>query len=142
MGQSTDAILFWGILVDQDECECPWSYSEDMEWEGVYAQRKAGICEPSNDFSDATRTKYHEYLDKRGAIVKESGCIIDSHCSGDYPMHYVAMRASQLEAHRGFPKKVESLSIDENWEQLLQSFCEIMEIEWSLPSWYLVSDWC
>ena len=146
MGQSTNGILFYGILIDGDECECQFG-EEDNEWEKVYAGMM-GIHEPDEWLEgDENNLKlWREYWSRRDENCKESPCIIDLHCSCDYPCHYIAIRETHMVAHRGYPKSLDDLSVSgetfKKWDQQLENFCSLMRIAWAEPNWYLASLWC
>lgn len=86
MGQSTDAILFYGYHLPGD-------------------------YEPAEDVRD----KFDGFSDKYP--IK-----IGFHCSGDYPMYYVAIAASEVMAYRGDPQLIEQAETHGDWEEMLRIF--------------------
>ena len=138
MGQSTNAILFYGILIDHGECECRWY--ED-EWEKVYAA-KMGVVYPTEEWTEETSEDWSKSWKAEREVCKKSPCIIWSHCSSDFPMHYMAVQESHTLAYRGSAQEIHGTEIDPDWRDWLREFCELMDIEWEAPKWYLVSNWC
>lgn len=109
MGQSTDALLYYGFdFLSVEEDHTP----EEDELDKWYG------------------TKTH-------------GCEVDSHCSGDFPVYFVAVKDSRKTAHRGFPKELapNALEIKPEWDALLRAFCKEAGIEWQEPGWVLASYW-
>lgn len=155
MGQSTDAILFWGYCWDE-EMEKPWDPQGEDEseedWEERYA-RLAGEPEPKAEYpsdgdtsanAEAIRNAYSKHWETKRKLVKAAGISIYSHCSGTCPMPYIAVEESRLCASRGTPEKVGDLSVGADWEQRLREFCHLMGITpppRQKPRWWLVSDW-
>jgi hypothetical protein len=141
MGTSTDGILFYGFdlgepgegLTDDelhlDEEEC-W-YRDHWDWETHYAERK-GVVREEDDF-----------YERKKAVIEEAGCFIGTHCSGSYPMLYVAVK--QHSASRGYPNPIveEDLVVFSDAESKLKSFCEVMGIVFKPDDvgWYLASYW-
>lgn len=74
------------------------------------------------------------------------GCKLDTHCSGEVPMLYVCVEASETVAYRGRPERLNAnMSIDPQWIAKLQQFLRALGIDPPLnnqvASWWLVSDW-
>lgn len=70
----------------------------------------------------------------------------DRHCSGDYPMFYIAVRESHLTAHRGYPQRITSpdvgIKTHPGWDERVLEFCKRKNIEpQSECGWWLVSLW-
>lgn len=168
MGQSTDAILFYGFCWD-DEARWPWNvgktYEEreedDDDWETRYARLK-GLPEPTEKYPnkgiDPRTGRYMEdytpeeqaivdrrkaYGDEKRKLTEGLNIEIDTHCSGECPMPFVAVKASKTRAWRGNPMEVTSLEIKSEWEVELRAFCDLMgiDVKDQVPKWWLVSDW-
>jgi hypothetical protein len=134
MGVSTDAILFYGLCWD-DEVEL----GEASDFETNHFDIDA-----SDNWEEVYRLRTHRTLDYKDPNYEWSDkwpVAISHHCSGDYPMPYVAVQASEVRAWRGSPKEVTSLRVPQIWDQQLREFCSIMKIEWQQPKWWLVSYW-
>lgn len=167
MGQSTDAILFFGFVWDE-ETRYPWNIgresddeeNDDDDWEARYARLK-GLPEPppipdkgidprTGQFiknytpeEQAIVDRRSAYWDEKRALIDKVNVEVDTHCCGDCPMPFVAHKASKTRAWRGNPMEVTSLEIKPEWEQELRAFCELMgiNVKDQQPKWRLVSDW-
>lgn len=133
MSTSTDGILFWGIHFDEGEFEPGW------EWEDAYAATK-GVIKPTAPY-EGNENIYSAYWAAKRDAVESAGCLVDAHCSGEYPMFYVAVKASQTVNRRGYPEEIKSLEVGADWEAKLRAFCEALGVPWSQPKWWLVSYW-
>lgn len=158
MGQSTDAILFWGYCW-QEEKASPWAPDEEDDSEGDsegaddrYA-RLMGIQRPSKPFpkdtdkspkAEATRAEFTAYWAAKRMAWEAVGMEVSSHCSSECAMPYVAVKESHTKAWRGDPKPITSLEVGADWAERLDKFCTLMGItppEGQNPQWWLVSDW-
>jgi hypothetical protein len=184
MGQSTNAILFYGYCWDK-ETSRPWEIghnNEDNEdnadenddenaneakadWKERYARTK-GCLPPSTpfparevkptrengwsstpkDYSAAEQAiidQHKAYWDAKQKIVEASACCVDTHCSGECPMPYVAVKASRTISYRGDMHEIVTLIVDPIWDAALAEFCTAMGIktEGKKAAWWLVSDW-
>lgn len=166
MGQSTDAILFYGYCWTE-ETRRPWTIGRDDEhaddddgdWEARYA-KALGVDEPTEEYpetrdrrgqqrTDLTQAeqaivaKFAAYWDKQRALIEASACEVGTHCSGDCPMPYVAIKASEIRSWRGHMNEVKSLDVGHDWNVRLTEFCETMGIDVAAmrPAWWLVSNW-
>lgn len=145
MGVSTDGILFYGILLDEDiDYKFQNYYDEDtsedieVDWEEYYA-KQVGVIPPKEEYDDTNPGDYQKFWKESREAVAESHCEIGVHCSFDYPMYYVAVK--EFRNSRGFSTEISDLSVTYNLVEKLKSFCKIMEIEYQDPKWYLVSVW-
>jgi hypothetical protein len=173
MSTSTDAILFygycweeetsrpWNIGRDDDED----GEDTDDYWEERYARTK-GCLPPSDkfpdrevaptrengwsstpkDYSPAEQTiidQHRAYWEARREIVEAAPCVVDTHCSGECPMPYVAVAASRTISNRGYMSEITSLAVDPTWNDALAEFCAAMSIKTDgmKAAWWLVSDW-
>lgn len=159
MGQSTNAILFYGYCWTE-ETSRPWEIGREDEeeideankdWEGRYARTK-GCLPPSTPFPDRTVTptrengwnstpkdhsateqaiidKHRAYWEAKRKLVEAAPCLVDTHCSESCPMPYVAVRASVTKSHRGHPHEITSLAVDPAWDAALAEFCASMGIK-------------
>lgn len=167
MGQSTDAILFFGFCWDE-ETRYPWNIGKDYEeqddeedeWETRYARLK-GLPEPApipDKGIDPRTGRYIEnytpeeqaivdrrkaYWDEKRKLTETVTVEVDTHCSGECPMPFVAIKASKTRAWRGTPMEITSLEVNPEWEADLRAFCELMgiDVKDQTPKWWLVSDW-
>jgi len=141
MGQSTDAILFYGYCW-MEETSRPWTIgaddvdedddrdededdddADDDEWEARYARGKSclppstpfpermvkptrenGWNSTPKDYSPAEQAiinQHTAYWATKRAIVEAATCCVGTHCSGECPMPYVAVKVSETTASRG-----------------------------------------
>lgn len=145
MGQSTDALLMFGInLGEGEEIEWPAALvdgDEDSSYPDLegYLAGKAGLVRPEGaDYKAPEWAAY--WAAKRTA---EEACPVDlvSHCSGDYPMWILAVRRTVQRASRGYPITPVVDQIDHGEVQALRAFCDETGLPWSEPRWLLCSDW-
>lgn len=159
MGVSTDAILCYGIQVE-DEIPLPWDDFDDFEdwWLDVTG------FEPSDDYlaidwdtySSWHRDETHPYriatnenFESKNAWLKEHPCPIElvRHCSDRYPMYILAIPGTVRQAVRGFPNKASTRFADLRWgrenpNNVLLAFAEKHDIETvGEPAWWLCSFW-
>jgi hypothetical protein len=131
MGTATNAILFYGYCWE-DEASWPWDVDdssdeddEEYSWHERYARMKGLTDEAARPF-----------------IAKEP-CTVETHCSGECPMPYVAIKASTTLAWRGHPQEIRALRTDPAWNKQLAAFCKLLDIniKGKKAAWWLVSDW-
>lgn len=160
MGQSTDAILFYGYCWDE-ETRKPWTIGnddKDDDWQERYARAK-GESEPSEPYPNRPRQgfkdpewteperrivdAYSAHWDRKLALVEASGCKVGTHCSSECPMPYVAVTASEIRSWRGHMNQITSLDVQPQWQALLDEFCKTLgiKIEGLAVGWWLVSNW-
>lgn len=172
MGQSTDAILFYGYAWSEETQL--WDNDRYDEWEEVLATRR-GIKNPWDMYRESGAEAEHsqlpypqqrpafeawkeangfdalleEWRAAKEAIKSEFNVDTASHCSCDYPMPYVYIPSSKFLAWRGDPTTIPLSDLnDENtdaWNDSLTEFVQAMEIDISDaegPGWFLVSNWC
>jgi hypothetical protein len=147
MGQSTDAILFFGFCWDKED-EYPWTVDGKIDPDGDDAEIRyaaaVGITQPVVEYSDDPEVQkiFHNYWDARSKAMKKSKCHVGTHCSGECPMYYVAVTESETKAYRGSPEVIKNLDITLEWVESLTNYCRKMGIEIDRePKWWLVSDW-
>ena len=156
MGVSTDAVIFYGILLDKDDCECQFNdnegdYEEDYAKKKGWVENDGGLYDEKGEYAldkDSPEGKKAEKIwDKNRAelskITEDCDVEIGMHCSGDYPMHYVGIKESETFARRGYPVQIDAtnLSIETDWVDKLKDYCKTMGIKYKKPSWHLVSWW-
>ena len=149
MSQRTDAYLYYGFdFHDAESGENDMYYEDENEvlggendWRHVLAVRN-GILAPIVTYEqdgDAHQTFWAVSEEH----AKAFGCMIGSHCSGDYPVYFVCIAESHLSANRGCPTEVpdgHTVPVDA-WNDELKVFCEVMNIKWREPKWLLASYW-
>jgi len=161
MGVSTDAILFFGYCWNEEKYEL---LEGEEDWEEVVLKRR-GIESPWKDhpgddpslsyaenrqrgeeWSTANRERLDAWYAAKKEVGAEFGCDIGRHCSGEYPMPYVYLQASQIRASRGYPKLIRPdavfLPADIAAVDRFMNELGIERPEDQLePQWWLVSLW-
>jgi hypothetical protein len=131
MGQSTDAILCYGMLVASETIE---DWEEQPDEAGDEAEKKR------NPLGYMAWMGEGETID--GVEVK-----LVSHCSSDYPEYIVAIAESEMMAWRGNPKPVLGLTTRPEWDAAIRKFIEKYGVELEenehndVPRWWIASDW-
>jgi hypothetical protein len=157
MGQSTNAVLFYGFTYEDEVSLNEMTGNEDSgdDWEGYYC-RKLGIPESvwpldSNGNQrrreQLTEEEYNTWSAARDVESKATkDCLVEisNHCSGDYGIPYVHVKEAEITVYRGSNKEItlDMLKINPEWDQQIKKFCEIMGIEFKPCGWRLVSYWC
>lgn len=123
MGQSTDAILIYGV-----------DFGEDPPWE------------PFNEFENEEELEASKLANPLGYLAFNGGheneIMIESHCSGSAPMYIIGIKDSRHWAWRGNPVKVASTAVKPEWDALLAVFFAKHKITApDTPAWLLASWW-
>lgn len=131
MGTSTDAIVAFGFNLGEE-------WPEALRIEG----------EEYPDFEDWIAEhlglgdwQVEGYWARKREAVNAFPVEIISHCSGDYPEYFIAIRGTQQRASRGYPVKLETGEVDSSKVQALREFCAQHGIEWEEPAWHAFSMW-
>lgn len=172
MGQSTNAILFYGYCWSEEDTQL-FGEDEDDTWEEVLAVRR-GATNPWTFYRESGAEAQHNTLpygpqqdaaynawkEEVGfeemyetwaattkAIKSEYNVEVSSHCSCDYPMPYIYTH--ETEARRGFPQSIDIAELNQSpinyWNDELARFVKELDIDISEaegPGWFLVSNWC
>jgi hypothetical protein len=156
VGQSTDAILFYGYCWDdqatlwldgQEGGDGEAEDAEDRYARLIGIQRPAAEHPADDDDSVAAqgvKAEFRVYWDKKREACKAAGVVAGEHCSNVHPIPYVAVSESKVRATRGHPKQIEPLVVGADWDAKLATYCTIMGITppQEKPGWWLVSMWC
>lgn len=157
MGQSTNAILFYGYVWDE-EAEL-WDRDRYDEWFEVLAKRR-GITSPWYFYRESGAEAIHnglpfgqhsaayeawkekvgfeamleEWDGIKSAIKAEHPTIgVASHCSCDYPMPYIYISETGRTATRGFPEALDLTKMPpaglHKWDVELNDFIDALEID-------------
>jgi hypothetical protein len=146
MGQSTDAILCWGIEVTEDDEGVPWDeaaeeagFDEGGADEEYLALVLCGLAPYRGDNDAALR----EYWKAKREALKACDIELVRHCSYDYPMYVLAIAASKVKANRGYPQTITKAHIDQaeadTWQAKLTDACEKLGVEPQSGQWILCS---
>lgn len=134
MGQSTDAILWYGFEYGEMP---PWGDADDEEW----MASALGEEPPTTEYNEYTCEEYRAYWTRKRAVIKTAGVEIVTHCSGDYPMHGLGVLV--ITSYRGDPHDVTNHIAQDTAEAAarLKDFCKKAGLEWTEPRWHLASHW-
>lgn len=132
MGTSTDAIIAYGFDIGEEKP----AFLEGVEDSdlGNYLVKKAGLPEDTP-------------WQKRAELEKTCPVEIIEHCSGEYPMYFLALRGSKVKASRGFPVNIEELeekmsgSSSKDKVELAELWCQENGLETKTFAWHLFSMW-
>lgn len=167
MGQSTNAILFYGYAWDDEDTRQLWRYEGGAEesvddddeesddhagdWEDRWAALH-GVDEPTEPYGEEpsgvetpARLKHQAYWKAKSELVEACPIEIDTHCSCESPMWLVAVKATMTTAHRGFPARpnfIVPLGADEQLADFMAKMGIPKPKGQDAPAWWLVSDWC
>lgn len=144
MGTSTDAILAFGINLDEDLPE----------------KFRAAVMDPDNEFPEFSRLicreagieelaegSSEEAVDAHYQRVREAEdkypLALISHCSYEYPLYVLAVARTETRARRGSPQEINpsTLAVTDEQIKALREFCERYDIEYTEPTWLLFSNW-
>lgn len=136
MTTSTDAILAYGFDLGEDRPEFLDGYED---FEDFIVEQARLIMPETDDYKDPAWKAYWQA--KREAVAAYPIELI-THCSCEYPMYFLAVRGTEIQASRGTPVRLE-MNLPPTKEQLraMQTFCEQRGIEWQMPGWHLFSYW-
>lgn len=129
MGQSTDALLFYGFLLKEEDV--PWGDEDPERW----LVKQLGLGSPSEQDPG--------YWARKRQALADLACTIETHCSGEYPMFAVIIKGTRSAAHRGDPVRFSpaNLTIDPQWDAQLRAFATTFNLPFEEPSWLLASYW-
>lgn len=138
MGQSTDAIIAYGLDLG-DEIE-EFEYDEADGFESAAMKR---LLAEIVGFTEQWTPNKEGYFDRKRAAEESLGIEIITHCSCDYPMHFLAARGSENRAYRGSPQPVGDLVVDPTWNGKIAKAMSVLGIKSEgEPAWTLFSNWC
>lgn len=134
MGQSTDALLWWGYGF----------YGNETPW----PDDSADNADDDPDWNDPL-CRFHRLSgetgwSESGRLREEMGCEVVQHCSTEYTMYGVALSSTSMMAWRGHPRSfVELPMLPPGAKSRLDAFCRMMKIntKGQEPRWWLASNW-
>jgi hypothetical protein len=148
MSTSTDGILFYGFLIDEDSelSEKLSSLGDDIDED----DENAPLAEEPSDVVaklygwDGKSPQYDFEWERE----HPSPITIGMHCSDSCPMYYIAIKASEVVASRGYPEKI-TMQVQPGWDGVLNDFFQRLYKRFQLEppaepvvlGWYLVSWW-
>ncbi|AMO44150.1 hypothetical protein DSS3P8_092 [Roseobacter phage DSS3P8] len=92
MGQSTDAILVYGILLEGEDSDTPEFLGDFNDFEEFVEDALA-----MPPYGDPDRPTYAD----RDAMIRAYPVTMVTHCSLDYPMYILAVPGTEITANRG-----------------------------------------
>lgn len=126
MGVSTDAYMFYGFTFAEEL----QAVDGGPEWT---EEQEAKLIEELNDDCFYAHTKDNPDIG------------IDSHCSHDYPMHFIYYKPHFYRASRGSSSDIDVKALSElntsDIDAKLKLFCDEHSIPWQQPTWQIVSYW-
>lgn len=93
MGQSTDAILVYGILLEGEDSDTPEFLGDFDDFE-EFVEDDMGIA----PYGDPTRPSYED----RASMTSTYPVALVYHCSYEYPMYILAVPGTEITANRGY----------------------------------------
>ena len=100
---------------------------------------QAGVEYPDSPFDSPEYKAYEAACD-----AARDACPVEViwHCSGEYPMYFLALRGTERKAFRGTPVAV-GIPRQPTKKELkaMAEFCEKHGIEWQNPQWHIFSMW-
>lgn len=155
MGVSTDGIIGYGVVFDEDY-EFPWDaekYDGDIEeWWMVQTNYEPPFCPYTDDGGDykpginsespevsVWHTSRRDWIERNPVPVE-----LVNYCSGDYPMIAVCVPGSVISCRRGCPLAFDTRDLKVTTDQ--HNDLEFFLDEYGLvpdegAQWYLMSFW-
>ena len=153
MGTSTDAIICYGIAVDE-EAELPWATAPDGDIDEWWRKEIHGytptfeLFTPDGNYIDGVEpdaSRVDAFFAERDAFDKQYPLPITlvMHCSGNSPMWIIAAKLTYLSANRGHPQVFDphQLMYDPDDASALRKFCATHLGIDTEPQWLLCSLW-
>lgn len=147
MGVSTNGILFFGFEFfnpEEDTLTVPWLEDDpegDQDWMSFVALRM-GVPPPPATY-EGNEAAWRTFWEQGRTVIAQSGCMIDVHCSGSFPLWYVCVRNHRYQAGRGYLETIDPASLVATSGEIeqLRQFCTAADIPWQPPAWHLASYW-
>ena len=142
MGQSTDAILVFGIDFGEEPEHEFFAMLRDEDEDGdiieafdTFVNRELGI--PGQGDDDYPGYKAAEEMRGKYPVT------LVRHCSCDYPMYILAIPGTHVSASRGYPQTIDpdDMDIPRKKMDAFLNWCEKHGID-DDGAWLLCSDWC
>lgn len=148
MGVSTDAILAFGVELEDEEtpyeAEDEEGYLPSLE---EYLAKRAGLPdpydEPNYDEGDPGWLQRREaFWDAKKKLVDEAPIEIVTHQHHEFPQYIVAIKGTVTTARRGYPQSPAMVTPSAEMRAKARAFCEENEIKFpGDPRWLLASWW-
>jgi hypothetical protein len=158
MGQSTDAMVFYGYCWPDEDTEFDTDLDEVVKailasrghadpWDAHYVGPKPFDAYKAWAATQEGAAEVESYRALKAAVEQELGVDWGSHCSGECSMPYLFIRDTEITANRGYPKPLDpgSFTVDPSWKGKLDAFLESQGIEppegENQPGWWTASWW-
>jgi len=148
MGIDVDAILCYGFSFEEG-FEFPWDREDSIEewWRKVNKYVNPHWCpfDKHGEYMPGVNSKdprVDRYFGHAHLWMKEHPLPVELvwHCSGDQPMHILAVSGTIRRAYWGQPERVDNLTVELHSIQSLIDFCHKYEIKTTTePAWWLCS---
>ncbi len=136
MGRSATAYIFYGIDFDESSDDHITLSSEPEEQYAV----NCGFPKPSVPYDSFANQEIHRaFWTKKQELMEASDCTIETYGYGDEPYYFIAIKSSVITAWQGDSIPVNLPEIPSDWNQKLKDFCDKLGVQYSPPSWKLVS---
>jgi hypothetical protein len=157
MSVSTDAILFFGFLLEEGVPH-PWEDEKYDGWEEWLAEI-FGVELPDRDWDSLTEEEQGQVWDEYNQAKREAlgGCKIElvTHCSDSYSMYAIGIKESITTAWRGYAQPVNpDMKVKIGWVEDLMEVGRAFDLELVIYNsdehkkdttgklgWWLVSYW-
>ena len=142
MGQSTNAIIAYGFDLGEElpqSLQIAREEDSDFEWESFL------IADYGIEVPTWQPGQYEAYSEARKTALTQVPVDVIEHCSGDYPMYFLAVRGTDITARRGYPERLPPRRphdfVSQAQIDALYAFCKRHDIEWQEPGWHIFSMW-
>jgi len=148
MSVSTDGILFFGFTFHEEDADSENLSTKpawfEIDWEEFYVTKK-GLTKPSEKYppnrDPELEAAWDKYYTAKRDMLKAEPCTVAFHGGEGCWALFVTVKGGYLRASRGYPKKVTMFTGSPSWFEQIKTFCQIMEIDFQEPAWYLASYW-
>jgi hypothetical protein len=148
MGLDADGILFYGFPLSNNDDDGygftpPWRSEDDPygDWEEFLAT-KMGIVRPDVPYNqNDTPPELKKFWEDKRRYLEGLNCVVGTYGYHDEPGYYVAVNDCHITAHYGDVKKLDyfELAYKAGWDRQLQHFCDLLEVKYEQPGWYLTN---
>ena len=136
MGRLSSAKIFYGLDFDENN-DANIILSNDPEEKYTIA---CGFPKPTIPY-DAfdNHAVYCVFWKKKRELIDISGCEVDLHGYEDEPRYFIAIKSSITTVYQGDVKTVVLAEVQSDWDLKIKDFCDKIGVQYSQPSWKLVS---
>jgi hypothetical protein len=128
----TSAILFYGIIYDKIN-KMPWD-KEQVSWK-EFILRKLSKTAPVGPFQ-GHEEEYKKYWNDRHSILSDIGVTPEIYGEPKARSYAFCITDSLYINSDPYPDVV-TVAAGDGWDKKLKRFCELIEVEYKKPAWYL-----